>query len=219
MSFIFSRIKRALAFGADSSDSEDSQHKYPKLDHSFMEDDLPKEDEMHVEKPFTDEEMETFLAEYKIRCDKAATSLTRKGRRMVGLRHNEKITYYIRFIKAGAKGDRCAGIPNFECNAKPLTDPTQHWQRDHIIPLEGGFGGTNHIDNLQDLCVNCHAEKSKREAPTRNMRFEIVGHRLREFQVRWLDFPDLELEWLTFDRFTTKSDMQKLGVYMATNLK
>lgn len=206
MSFIFAGVKRALELVSGSiSDSEDSDDKRQRLDD---------------ENPFTDQEMNIFLAEYKEKCDIVATKATQKGRRIVGLRHDERITYYIRHYKADAQGDECAGIPNFECTAKPLSDPTQHWHRDHITPLEGGFGGTNHIDNLQDLCVNCHAEKTARETKeNRSMRFEIVNHRLGEFQVRWLDYPELELEWLALDRFTTKADKAKLVAYMTANYK
>ena len=34
-----------------------------------------------------------------------------------------------------------------------------HYQIDHIIPIK--HGGTDNYDNLQTLCVNCHAIKTK----------------------------------------------------------
>jgi 5-methylcytosine-specific restriction protein A len=39
-------------------------------------------------------------------------------------------------------------------------------QIDHVVPL--GDGGTNHLDNLQILCVSCHARKTDREARLRS---------------------------------------------------
>ncbi len=35
-------------------------------------------------------------------------------------------------------------------------------QADHIIPLQ--TGGADDIRNLQMLCANCHAEKTRKEA-------------------------------------------------------
>ena len=35
-------------------------------------------------------------------------------------------------------------------------------QVDHIVPLRAG--GADKMDNMQMLCANCHAEKSRKEA-------------------------------------------------------
>lgn len=64
-----------------------------------------------------------------------------------------------RIIAAGQKY-MCVGSV---CNGRVLLPQT--WELDHIYPLH--LGGTNHINNLQVLCPNCHALKTQQEAMTR----------------------------------------------------
>lgn len=42
----------------------------------------------------------------------------------------------------------------------------EHWQADHIIPVEQG-GGACELDGFQTLCVRCHRQKSNVEASGR----------------------------------------------------
>lgn len=49
---------------------------------------------------------------------------------------------------------------NFRCVACGITSKNAELQLDHIIPFSKG--GSNQIDNLQTLCVDCNRGKSDR---------------------------------------------------------
>ena len=53
-----------------------------------------------------------------------------------------------------------ASQQNWSC-AKCSTQLQAHFEVDHKIRLE--HGGTNHVDNLEALCRNCHGEKTSIE--------------------------------------------------------
>ncbi len=71
----------------------------------------------------------------------------------------------------------------WQCNTcKCLFDSTA--QVDHIQPLQ--FGGSNGIDNLQILCVSCHAKKTQEEtdAKVRFTQYAIKGTQVEEQRLR-----------------------------------
>ena len=49
---------------------------------------------------------------------------------------------------------------------------------DHKIGVQ--FGGTNDIDNLQALCLECHSEKTIKEIRKRKKIFDAIQHILSE---------------------------------------
>jgi len=58
----------------------------------------------------------------------------------------------------------------YRCSRCGFTDKTgKELQVDHILPSERG--GPNTIENLQVLCIPCHAEKTRAESEDRQFRF------------------------------------------------
>jgi len=56
------------------------------------------------------------------------------------------------------------------CNACQFLTHPRKLQVDHRVPLADG--GRDEVENLQVLCVDCHKEKTKREAQARYAKNE-----------------------------------------------
>lgn len=92
-----------------------------------------------IDIPFTNQTIQSLMIEY----EKKFYGLTHKR---VEFSHDEK--------------EMIKDMYDHKC-AKCMKEVKKGFQFDHIIPLAAG--GTNDIDNMQLLCIECHFEKSRSE--------------------------------------------------------
>ena len=57
-----------------------------------------------------------------------------------------------------------------KCNICSTGFMSREWDIDHVIPIFSG--GTNDIDNLQALCLDCHREKTRDDMQSGNHPYQ-----------------------------------------------
>jgi hypothetical protein len=163
---------------------------------------------------FIDPNYDTINSSYKnikILCEQMSVPFTNQSVGTLSMQIKEIVIDKINRHKF-SKTTRKSIVDTQENKCNVCKSELDKFEIDHIIPL--ALGGVDEIDNLQAICIQCHAYKTKTESDlTQYVKCDQIQSSYNSL-TREIFSSNLMKKWAFIERFQDKEQMIKTNVFI-----